>query len=113
MAFSKADQFPKDLFHQSFWSKNLSHPARIVILLHLIEKGEAPFHELKQGICLADSTIARHIQYLRTSGLVTVHQKHPYALYDLNDQTYSSLIREMKKVHGRFIPKRLKEKSAA
>lgn len=102
MSFSKAHLFPPPYAAHALFNKHLSHPARSIILLHLLEKGKAPFFELKQGIPLADSTIADHITRLIHAGLVVVLRRHPYGIYDINQQFYDDLVREMEKIHGRL-----------
>ncbi len=84
MAHSKADQFPTTLFNQASWCKIQAHPARIIILTHLIEKGPAPFFEFNQKIALAGPTISQHIRYLLKYDIITINEKYPKAIYDLN-----------------------------
>ena len=50
MAYSKAPHFDALSFKQSFWSKALSHPARITILDHLLHHGVTPFYVLAKKI---------------------------------------------------------------
>ncbi|HUR30557.1 MAG TPA: winged helix-turn-helix domain-containing protein [Saprospiraceae bacterium] len=91
MAFSKAPTFPSLTYNQSFWSKALSHPARIIILTHLLENGTSPFHEIWRKIPLAKTTVSQHIRILRDKGLIEGEAIFPYTYYKLNRQTCRSL----------------------
>src|SRR5688572_4578825 len=91
MAFSKAQSFPLIPYNQSFWSKALSHPARIIILTHLLENGISSFQEIRRKIPLATSTVSQHIRNLRFYGFIEAEEKFPYTYYKLNRQTCKSL----------------------
>ncbi|HJW30085.1 MAG TPA: ArsR family transcriptional regulator, partial [Saprospiraceae bacterium] len=75
MAFSKAPLFDKPHFEQSFWSKALAHPARIIILTHLLEYGITPFYDFKKLIPLAPTTISQHLRQLRQAHLIKAYEK--------------------------------------
>ena len=91
MAFSKAKLFDPLPYHQSFWSKALAHPARIIILTHLLENGVTAFHELRKKIPLATTTVSQHVRYLREFGLIEGEDKFPYTYYKLNSDTCKTL----------------------
>ena len=102
MAYSKAPQFDALTYKQSFWSKALSHPARIIILTHLLENGITSFHILAQKIPLARSTVSQHLRILRRSGLIHSTESSPHTFYYLNEQTCKELASKIKSVNTSF-----------
>lgn len=103
MSHSKADQFGISLFHQSFWSRALSHPARIIILQHLLEYGRSPFKDFRKKIQLSQPTISQHIRYLLSMGIIILESKFPYATYSINAEICHSLVKEIQKTNRRFL----------
>jgi DNA-binding HxlR family transcriptional regulator len=102
MAFSKARSFNAPLYDQSFWSKALAHPARIIILTHLLEKGTTPFYILKKKIPLARTTVSQHIRNLRQAGLIKVDEKYPHTYYTLNQKACKALAKKIQSLQYSF-----------
>ena len=50
--------------------KALSHPARVQLLMHLINYGGCYFGSLADVLPLAPSTISKHISILKDAGLI-------------------------------------------
>ncbi len=103
MAFSKANLFDKVIYHQSFWSGALAHPARIIILSHLLEFGTTPFYILRQKIPLAKSTVSQHIRKLRQAGLIIAEEKFPHTYYTLNQRVCKGLAEKIKSLQQSFM----------
>lgn len=97
MAYSKAPRFDALSFKQSFWSKALSHPARITILDHLLHYGVTPFYVLAKKIPLAKTTTSQHFRSLRQAGLIESFEEYPHTYYKLNHKTCKDLAQ---KLHG-------------
>lgn len=91
MAFSKAPQFPELPFQQSFWSRALSHPARIIILEYLLQHGTTPFKDLCKLVPLARTTVSQHVRILLTYGLIEVFEKTPFTYYSLDKKNCKNL----------------------
>jgi ArsR family transcriptional regulator len=102
MAYSKAPQFDALTYGQSFWSKALSHPARIIILKHLLENGTTPYYVLAEKIPLAPSTVSQHLRILRQAGLIDTSEIYPHTYYFLNQQLCSDLSKKLKSVNKSF-----------
>ena len=102
MAYSKAPQFDALTFEQSFWSKALSHPARIIILTHLLENGVTPFHVLAKKIPLAPSTVSQHLRILRQKGLIHTSEIYPNTYYFLNHPACKGLAAKIKSINKSF-----------
>lgn len=96
MALSKAPVFDKLAYHQSLWSKALSHPARIHILLYLHNNGTTPFHILKSILPLHRTTVSQHLAILRRAGLIRIHEKYPHSYYTLNEKVCCAFLEKMK-----------------
>ena len=102
MAYSKAPQFDALTYEQSFWSKALSHPARIIILKHLLENGLTPYHVLAKKIPLAPSTVSQHLRSLRQAGLIDTSEIYPHTYYFLNHKVCRDLSSKLKSVNKSF-----------
>lgn len=99
MAFSKAPLYPKILFNQATWSKIQAYPARIRILQHLLTYGPTPFATLKAiNPEISAPTVARHIAYLRKYNVITIEDKWPKALYNIE----ASMVRQLAHLLGQL-----------
>jgi len=106
MAFSKADRFNPVIYHQSFWSRALSHPARIIILTHLLKNGRTSFAILKNKIPLARTTVCQHLRILRVADLISADDVYPHTFYDLNPDLCSILAEKIESLNNSFIRKK-------
>ena len=85
MASSKAHHFPQHLYDQAFWHKNLSHPARKIILLYLLKNGPTAFYIIRRLIPeLAKTTVSQHFSFLKKSHLIFSKDVYPTTIYRLN-----------------------------
>lgn len=84
MAFSKAKDFPLVLYQQSLWAKAQAHPARIIILLHLLHHGSTSFTVLKNLVPLSPATVSRHLRFLYKHGFIRGYNKYPTTVYHMN-----------------------------
>jgi ArsR family transcriptional regulator len=91
MAFSKAPLFDDTSYKQSFWCKALAHPARIIILSHLLDHGTTAFYVLAKKIPLSRPSISQHIKSLREAGLIETYEKYPHTYYSLNQPACKDL----------------------
>ncbi len=105
MAFSKAKLFPPLPYQQSFWSKAQSHPARIIILTHLLENGTSSFQEICKKIPLASTTVSQHLRFLLSGGFIDAKEKFPHTYYTLNRKVCKNLSIEMTELQIAFIQK--------
>jgi ArsR family transcriptional regulator len=103
MAYSKASQFDPLIYNQSFWSKALSHPARIIILTHLLEHGTTPFYALAWKIQLHKSTVSQHLRTLRNYGLIDSKESYPFTYYSLNRSICKDLAKKIESFHSSFV----------
>ena len=102
MAFSKANQFPTVVFLQSQWTKALSHPARIYLLLYLLNHGRTSFQDLARVIPLSKSTISQHLLKLRSMELIMAEEKYPHTYYILNRKNCENLVKHLEELNEKF-----------
>jgi len=103
MAYSKAPRFDALSFNQSFWSKALSHPARITILDHLLIHGVTPFYVIAKKIPLAKTTTSQHFRSLRAAGLIESFEKYPHTYYKLNKKACKDLAQRLHSFNNSFV----------
>lgn len=70
MAFAKTDQFDSAIIEMAEFSAALSHPARIALLMHLLERGECRCTDLVDAMPLSQPSCSRHLAELRKANLV-------------------------------------------
>ena len=102
MAYSKAPLFDQVVFQQSFWSKALAHPARIIILTYLLENGVTAFYVLAKKLPLAKTTVSQHLRYLREKGLIDSFEKYPHSYYKINKKNCHDLAEKIQSLHAAF-----------
>lgn len=102
MAFSKAPTFDPLLYAQSIWSKALAHPARIIILKHLLIYGETSFQDLRKIIPLAPTTVSQHLKILRSYNLIKAREKFPHTYYSLHKKNCRGLAARILKLNFSF-----------
>jgi DNA-binding transcriptional ArsR family regulator len=107
MAFSKASSFEAFLYKKSFFTKAMAHPARIHIILYLLENGLSPFHDICRGIPLAKTTTSQHLRQLRQSGIIKAKEKFPRTFYLTNPKVAEELFRQIGSLYqalGKYFP---------
>jgi ArsR family transcriptional regulator len=102
MAYSKAPLFDQVVFKQSFWSKALSHPARIIILTYLLENGTTAFYILAKILPLAKPTVSQHLRSLREDGLIESFEKYPHTYYKINRIMCRELAQRIQSLNAAF-----------
>lgn len=106
MAFSKKSKFSDEIIQLADFSRILSHPARIVILKTIAEKGGCICSSLVDILPLAQSTVSQHLKELAKAGLIRGTIEGPKICYCVNWEKlghYSSiltdLIKDLKDYH--------------
>ena len=103
MAHSKANQFDNTLFTQATWSKCQAHPARIIILTHLLDNGPSPFFALNRNIpTLSGPAVSQHIDHLIRWGVISIERKYPKAVYEINIEVCAKLATLLRDLQNRF-----------
>ena len=102
MAFSKAPIFDPLIYSQSIWSKALAHPARIIILTHLLQHGTTSFQNLRKIIPLASTTVSQHLKILRSLDLINASEKFPHTYYSLHQKNCRGLAARILQLNRSF-----------
>jgi predicted ArsR family transcriptional regulator len=102
MAFSKAKDFPLVLYQQSIWAKAQSHPARIIILLYLLEHGTTTFTTLKKILPLAPPSVSRHLHFLNKYGFIRGRNVYPTTEYQLQSDSCKSFAKKLLLLQKQF-----------
>jgi ArsR family transcriptional regulator len=76
-------ELPDDL---AALAKAISHPARVRILIRLIEEGTCITGDLADELPLAPSTVSEHLRVLRESGLIQGTVDGPRRCYCINPE---------------------------
>lgn len=69
----------------------LAHPARLLILKTLAERGECICGEIVNVVPLAQSTVSQHLKHLRRDGLIQGEVDGPRSCYCINSETLARL----------------------
>ena len=83
MAFAKTELFPVKTVEMAAFASALSHPARITILMYLLEHPDCSCGELGEALPLSQPSCSRHLAVLRNAGLVAARQVGGEIHYDL------------------------------
>jgi DNA-binding transcriptional ArsR family regulator len=103
MAFSKARQFDRLTFEQSFFAKAQAYPARIIILCHLKLNGTTSFQTLWRKLPLAKSTVSQHLKILTNAGLIVAAEEYPHTYYTLNSDICKNLAEKLNSILQVFL----------
>lgn len=70
MGTTKKELFPPQVNRIAELAKALGHPARVAILLHLLNKKACVCGDLVDELPLSQSTISQHLKELKKSGII-------------------------------------------
>ncbi|TXC73397.1 helix-turn-helix transcriptional regulator [Sphingorhabdus soli] len=72
--------------------KALAHPARLLVLCHLVDAGELAAGELGVRAGLSQSAMSQHLAKLREQGLVETHRQGTVVRYRIADANAARLL---------------------
>jgi hypothetical protein len=78
--------------------KAIGHPARISILLFLMENGPSTCQEIVDKLPYSQSTVSGHIQKLKEDDYVLLKLHKTSSIYSLNKETLLKLSQEVQSV---------------
>ena len=93
MALARKEDFPDKDLMLADWCKALSHPARIVILRTLANRGECICGDLVLDLPLAQSTVSQHLKALKAIGLIQGEIDGPRSKYCINKKNFEKFIK--------------------
>lgn len=94
MALARKEDFSRRENELADFSKALSHPARLAILLKLAEKKECICGDLVLDLPLAQSTVSQHLKALKDMGLIKGTIEGPRSNYCIDWKAFSKSQRE-------------------
>lgn len=74
MGFHKDSAFSADEVRVAAFARALAHPARVAIIGHLRERGEATCGEIVALLPLAQATVSQHLGELRRAGVLEARE---------------------------------------
>jgi ArsR family transcriptional regulator, arsenate/arsenite/antimonite-responsive transcriptional repressor len=83
---------PSELRTSAF-AKALGHPARVVILKLIAEKGECTCGELVEQLPLAQSTVSQHLAELKKARLISLRVRGAQSNYRINAEVYGKRLK--------------------
>ena len=91
MAYLKNEAYAENDVMLARFAKALGHPARIVIMQHLvsINKCSCCFNALTDKLPIAKSTISQHLKELKEAGLIIGLIDPPYVQYCINKDNWA------------------------
>jgi len=99
MATAKIDSFTAEQKRMAALTKALGHPARIAILMHLIQKNSCVCGDIVEKIpSLAQSTISQHLKALKLAGIIHGDVEGTKTCYCINPKVWG----EMKAILSQF-----------
>ncbi len=94
MGVTKSAHFSKKQNRIAELSKALAHPARVMIIQHLANKGTCICNDLVDAMPLSQSTVSQHLKELKRIGVITGDIDPPKVCYCINLKVWN----EMKEV---------------
>lgn len=86
MAFSKAHKFQPKLYYASLLCRTLAHPARISVILKIIEFNDwIKPADLKHDLPITQQSLSQHLQILRHMSVLDCQLRDGDVCYKLND----------------------------
>ncbi len=90
---SKTEQFNPDLKRIAEGMKALSHPARLMILQVLAERGTCICGDVVEELPLAQASVSRHLAVLKQANLIRGEIDGPRSCYCINREGLEELQR--------------------
>lgn len=88
---SKRNRFEEEIENLSNLCKAIGHPARISILLFLMENGASTCQEIVDKLPYSQSTVSGHIQKLKEGGYVQLKLHKTSSIYSVNTDSLVNL----------------------
>lgn len=75
--------------------KAMGHPARILILKHLLENGSCSCQDIVDQLPYSQSTVSGHLQKLKDGGLIKMKNVKTSSVYSLQIETIEMIHKEL------------------
>ncbi len=94
---NKSHKFDESLQELAFYSKVISHPARLAILKFLAESETGISGEISGFLPLSRTTVSQHLSELRRAGLIDYEVNGLKIIYSLNRKAIKKFNKSFKK----------------
>ena len=102
MGATKTELFTNQQKRIAELAKALGHPARIAILMHLIQKNACVCGDIVEEIPLAQSTISQHLKALKKVGIITGEIEGTKTCYCINPKVWTEMKGVLNQFFGKF-----------
>ncbi len=102
MAIAKTEGFTDEQKRIANLAKALGHPARIAILMHLIQKNSCVCGDIVEELPLAQSTISQHLKALKKAGIIHGEVEGVKTCYCINPTGWKEMQRTLNQFFGKF-----------
>ncbi len=90
------DHYTEESIQVARFCKALGHPARITIILMLLEKDSCMCGDIVKEIPLAQSTVSQHLKELKEAGIIQGNISPPKIKYCINKKNWHLLQQVLK-----------------
>ena len=94
---NKSHKFDESLQELAYYSKVISHPARLAILKFLAESETGISGEISGFLPLSRTTVSQHLSELRRAGLIDYEVNGLKIIYSLNRKAIKKFNKSFKK----------------
>jgi len=98
-AHGEAAAMPPAVIEASGVLKALAHPARLLIVGHLLD-GEKSVGEIERDLDLRQPSLSQQLRHLREAGVVATRREAKSVYYRLADERVALLLREIGDIFG-------------
>lgn len=102
MGITKTQVFNKQQNQIAEFAKAFSHPARVAILQHLINKKSCICGDLVDVLPLSQSTISQHLKELKRIGIIKGEVEGPRVCYCIDETNWQKAKAMISEVFKRF-----------
>jgi len=101
MAFSKANEFNKEIVELSQFAKAIAHPARIQILEHLALRNTCICSDIVDELPLSQSTVSQHLKALKEAGLIKGKVEAPSICYCIDENKIAKMSKQLESLFSK------------
>ena len=94
----KRNKFEADIEFLAKLCKSIDHPARISILLFLMDNGASTCQDIVDKLPYSQSTVSGHLQKLKEDNYITLKLHKTSSIYDIKTETLLELQKSIQEV---------------
>ena len=102
MSVAKTEKFTAEQKRLATLTKALGHPARIAILMHLININSCVCGDIVEKIPLAQSTISQHLKALKQAGIIHGEVEGAKTCYCINPKVWVEMKGTLSQFFGKY-----------